>query len=254
MNTQNLEFLKKSLLNLGFGDKVNRELEQKLSAGTPEFTLLARHEFNQQPVDYHLHFKAGDKDGMYFFNKYDTVLQGEGTAKGLTQTFYINRGNGITAKEGFNLMEGRAVYKQLFTKEGQKYQAWLQLDKETLSPGGDREIKRFGEGYGFDLAKAAEGKGIKELETPDGKLQLMRSQNRGNLQQITVARENGDAKYFIAASPQFKTVDLYNDQGKRIKREELLQRAQKPEQSQKQKQQKEELPAKKQQRRSKMNV
>src|SRR6185312_1229837 len=39
MNTQNLDFLKKSLLNLGFGDKVNPDLEKNIGKKVPEFTL-----------------------------------------------------------------------------------------------------------------------------------------------------------------------------------------------------------------------
>ncbi len=39
MNTQNAEFLKKSLLNLGFGDKLNAELDKEMAAKTPEFKL-----------------------------------------------------------------------------------------------------------------------------------------------------------------------------------------------------------------------
>jgi hypothetical protein len=52
---------------------------------------------------------------MYFFNKYDASLQ----AKDMAQTFYINKGSGITAKEAYNLMEGRAVHKELENKEGE---------------------------------------------------------------------------------------------------------------------------------------
>lgn len=255
MNTQNLDFLKKSLLNLGFGDKVNKELEQQISKKTPEFTLAAKHEFNQTPIDYQLHFKAGESEGMYFFNKYDATIP---KAKGedISQTFYINKGNGITAKEAFNLMEGRAVHKQLFNKEGEKYHAWLQLDPDNLTQNGNKEIKRFNENYGFNLEQVLTGKGIKEMENTESKESLLKSLNKGNAQQITVTRGKEEVKYFVTASPQFKTVDLYDHQMKRIKREELLQPSQKNTQSQKNnRQQKEGVPEKKQQsRKRKMTV
>jgi hypothetical protein len=254
MNTQNLEFLTKSLLNLGFGEQVNQQLEKNINEKMPDFTLNAKHEFNQQDVDYTLHFKAGTTDEMYFFNKFDTTLN-KGKEKEQTQSFYINKGNGITAKEGFNLMEGRAVHKTLFNKDSEKYQAWLQLDNDNLSQNGNKEIKRFNENYGFDLESVLSGKGIKELNTVDGAENLYRSLKKGNAQQITVERNGEEKKYFIAASPQFKTVDLYDHQMKKIKREELL----KPEQKQttskkKSEQQKEDAPAKKQSRKTKVHV
>ncbi|MBK0378527.1 hypothetical protein [Mucilaginibacter segetis] len=256
MNTQNAEFLKKTLLNLGFGEKLNAELDKQLEARAPEFNLSAQHEFNQKTVDYTLHFKAGDNQDMYFFNKYDaTINHPENPAKNADQTFYINKGSGITAKEAFNLMEGRAVHKTLFNLEGEKYQAWLTLDDKNLTESGNKRIKHFHENYGYDLEKVIAGKGIKELEEPKTKEDILYSLKKGNMQQITVGSADGDKKFFIAANPQFKTVDLYDHQQKKIKREELLQPAQQTAKSVKQKeQQQEELPAKKQSRKSKLHV
>lgn len=256
MNTQNAEFLKKSLLNLGFGDKLNAELDKAISAKTPEFKLGLQHEFNQKTIDYTLHFKAGDNQEMYFFNKYDaTIKHKDDPAKNIDQTFFINKGSGITAKEAFNLMEGRAVNKQLYNLEGQKYQAWLTLDDKNLTENGNKKIKHYHENYGFDLEKVITGKGIKELDNPKAKEELMYSLKKGNVQQVTVGGEDGDKKYFIAANPQFKTVDLFDHQMKKIKREELLQTDQKPVRNLKQReQQKEDAPAKKQSRKAKVHV
>jgi hypothetical protein len=253
MNTQNLDFLKKSLLNLGFGEQVNEHLEKNINKKVPEFALEAKHEFNQQKVDYNLHFKAGDNQDMYFFNKFDTTLN-KGKEKEQNQTFYITKGNGVTAKEAFNLMDGRAVHKQLFNKEGEKYQAWLQLDNEKTQ-NGNKEIKRFNENYGFDLEQVISGKDIKEMKTAEGQDNLLRSLKKGNAQQITVERNGEEKKFFIAANPQFKTVDLFNHQMKKIKREELLQPEQKQSNSKKQgEQQKEDAPQKKQSKRNKIGA
>ena len=256
MNTQNAEFLKKSLLNLGFGDKLNAELDKEMAAKTPEFKLGLQHEFNQKTVDYTLHFKAGDNHDMYFFNKYDaTINHKDDPAKNIDQTFFINKGSGITAKEAFNLMEGRAVHKQLYNLEGQKYQAWLTLDDKNLTDNGNKKIKHYHENYGYDLEKVIAGKGIKELDDPKAKDELLYSLKKGNAQQITIGTEDSDKKYFIAANPQFKTVDLYDHQMKKIKREELLHTEQKPVRNLKQReQQKEDAPAKKQSRKAKVHV
>lgn len=255
MNTQNVEFLKKSLLNLGFGDKLNVELDKEIAAKTPEFKLGLQHEFNQKKVDYTLHFKAGENQDMYFFNKYDaTINNKDESAKNVDQTFFINKGSGITAKEAFNLMEGRAVHKQLYNLEGQKYNAWLTLDDKNLTDNGNMKIKHYHENYGFDLDKVIAGKGIKELNDPKAKDELMYSLKKGNVQQITVGEGGSEKKYFIAANPQFKTVDLYDHQMKKIKREELLQSDHKPIKSLKQREQREDAPAKKQSRKAKMHI
>jgi hypothetical protein len=69
------------------------------------------------------------------------------------------------------------------------------------------------------------------------------------------AEEKLCQKYFIAANPQFKTVDLFDHQMKKIKREELLNTDPKPVRNLKQrKQQKEDAPAKKHSRKAKVHV
>jgi len=250
MNTQNAEFLKNSLLNLGFGEKLNKELDQKMEKKVPEFTLGVQNDYNGQKVDYNLHFKKGDNADMYFLNKYDATLD-KGKGEELKQSFYINKGHGVTAKEAFNLMEGRAVHKQLYNKENEKYPAWVQLDKENLTEGGNQRMKTFNENYGYEPEKVLAGLGIKEMDGGKGQEDLMRSLKKGNSQQITVERDGQKEKYFISANPQFKTVDVADQHGKKIKREELL----KPGQSQsKGQQQKEVMPEKKQQRQSKVKV
>lgn len=254
MNAQNVEFLKNSLLNLGFGDKVNAELEKQMDMKTPEFILSAEHVFNQQTVNYELHFKAGNNQEMYFLNKFDATLK-KGKDRELKQTFYINKGNGITAKEAFNLMEGRSVHKQLFNREGDQYHAWLKLDNENLTEKGNKQILTYGQNYGYNLEQILTGKGIKEMNTAEGQENLFRSLKKGNAQQITVEKDGGEQKYFITANPQYKTIDLYDNKMKKIKREELLQPQQKNSNDLKNKQQqKEELPAKKQSRKNKMTV
>ncbi|MGH2643034.1 MAG: hypothetical protein ACRDE2_03730, partial [Chitinophagaceae bacterium] len=115
--------------------------------------------------------------------------------------------------------------------------------------------------YGFDMEEVLLGKGIKEMNTQEGQDNLFRSLKKGNVQQITVDRDGGEKKYFIAASPQYKTVDLFDHQQKKIKREELLKPERKPVNSQKQnnnqkqgRQQKEEPAGKKQGSKRKMSV
>ncbi len=254
MNTQNAEFLKKTLLNLGFGEKLNEKLDKKIEAKVPEFQLTTQNEYNGKQVDYQLHFKGGDNNEIYFFNKFDATIKPE-NGESMSQTFYINKGNGVTAKEAFNLMEGRAVHKQLYNQEGEKYHAWIKLDKENLTDGGNMKIRSWNDNYGFKPEEVLAGKGIKEMATDQGRDNLLRSLKKGNAQQITVELEGKESKYFIAANPQFKTVDLYDHQMQKIKREELLKPESAVNKTQKQStQQEEELPGKKQRKTAKQSV
>lgn len=49
----------------------------------------------------------------------------------LFKTDLFQQSKGITGKEAFNLLDGRAVQKDIVTRERQPYKAWIQLDLET---------------------------------------------------------------------------------------------------------------------------
>jgi hypothetical protein len=252
MNTQNLSYLQKQLLNLGFGEGLNTQLEKQISAAPKEFTLEATQAYNQQTVDYRLHYKAGDKDGMYFFNKYDASLQG----KDMQQTFYLNKGSGITAKEAYNLMDGRAVRKQLENLEGQKYNAWLVLDKEQKTDNGNFKLRPYTDNWNYKPERAIDKMDIVGIGEDGAREKLLKSLEKGNRHQVTALKDGKEVKLFLEANPAEHRVKLTNYKGEaqqleHYKKPELKQGQQN---QQKQAQSQEDAPAKKQGKSSKLKV
>lgn len=68
-------------------------------------------------MDYQIDFSKSKQGDMYFVNKYQATLKNEDPGKDKSQTFYINKGNGVTAKEAYNMLDGRAVNKKLMDRE-----------------------------------------------------------------------------------------------------------------------------------------
>lgn len=207
MNTENLSYLQKQLLNLGFGESMNKDLEKQIGSKVPEFTLNWTNAYNKQNVDYNLHFKAGDKEEMYFFNKYDTKLNNT------QQTFYINKGSGITAKEAFNLLEGRAVYKELESKEGEKYKAWVVLDKENKNENGNHKLQTYNEGWNYKPERAIDKMDIVGIGEEGARDKLIKSLEKGNRHQVTALKDGKEVKLFIEANPAEHRVNLTNYKG-----------------------------------------
>ena len=214
MNVKNLEFLKEGLKYLGFGDKLNSDLEGKIKEKPLEFKLNLVGEFNKDNikdrVNYTLDFKKSDQTDMYFLNRYLATLKNEDPKQEKSQTFYITKNSGVTAKEAYNLLSGRAVNKDLNNKEGQPYNTWLQLDFQEKDKNDNYKVKQYHQGYGYDLEMVTSKYPIKEQLNPEDKTKMMKSLEKGNLTQVTFAREGGEDKMFIAANPQYKTLDLYN--------------------------------------------
>ena len=90
---------------------------------------------------------------MYFVNKYQATLKNEDSEKEKSQTFYINKGNGVTAKEAYNMLDGRAVNKKLMDREDNPYQAWLQINFKEKEDNGNHKLNRYHTAYGFDLGE-----------------------------------------------------------------------------------------------------
>jgi hypothetical protein len=71
-------------------------------------------------------------------------------------------------------------------------------------------VKQYHQGYGYDLEMVMSKYPIKEQLNPDDKAKLIKSLEKGNLVQVTFAREGGEQKMFVAANPQYKSLDLYD--------------------------------------------
>ncbi len=221
MNEENVKYLKDNLKYMGFGDKVNEEMEKKVREKNPEFTLHVQTEFNKKPVEADLYFKKSDSTDMYFFNKYDVkVKNSEDASKDLQQTFYINKGHGVTLKESFNLLEGRAVHKNLIDKEGEKYKAWIQLDLGDKDDKGNYKRQQYHENYGYNVNEVLAKYPVKEVLDAKQKEELISSLQKGNVQIVTFVKEGKSEKMFIEADPKNRDFNVYDSKMQLLSKDE----------------------------------
>ena len=214
MNTQNLDYLKDNLKYLGFGEKLYPELEKNIQQGSPEFSLKLQNEYNKDKMEAQLHFRRSEQSDMYFFNRYDAKIATNSDAH--SQTFYLNKGYGVTLKEAYNLLSGRSINKDLTNKEGQLYNAWVQLDFKQSDEKGNFKMKQYHQNYGYDLEKVLNNHPIKELTNEQDKTRLMESLNKGNRQSVTFIDNGSEQKHYIEANPQFKSLNVYDAGMKRV--------------------------------------
>jgi hypothetical protein len=220
MNNDNLKFLSDRIKFAGFGEELNAGLQKAMQEGKPEFQLHFATEFNKKPFEATLNFRKSDDTDMYFFNSYNASLTRNDGEK-VEQKFYLNNGKGITAKEAFNLLDGRAVHKDLVTKEGQPYKAWLQLNPEVRDKNNNVEMKQIHEKYGYNLEAAIGKLAVAELGDPKKKEELMTSLQKGNVQSVTIEKDGSAHKMYMEADPRYKTVKLYDAQMKLVTKENL---------------------------------
>lgn len=225
MNQKNLEYLENQLKYTGFGETFDTELKENMMKGDKDFKIIHTGIMNnglpnKDTLTVELSFKKSEQTDMYFFNSYHVNLQKEENKPGLEQTFYINKDSAsITMKEAYNLMEGRSVNKDLKTKEGESYNCWLKMNFKE-SENGNFKINQYHQNYGYDLEASLAKHSIKELNTPQYKEDLLNSLKKGNLQSVTFVVGGVESKMYVEANPQFKTVNVYDNNLQRINHRE----------------------------------
>ncbi|RAV98858.1 hypothetical protein [Pseudochryseolinea flava] len=211
MDKENLEYLKNSLQRFGFGQKLDADLEKAIASQPEKFTLTHAGEFNNAKdpsrVDFALEFSKSSQNDRYYFNNYKASVVSDDASLQKQQTFYIDKNAGVTAKEAFNLLNGRAVFKDFVNKDKEMYSAWIQLNFEETS-NGNFKIKHFTSNYGYDLEKVLSAYPIKQLDNPQDKENMIASLKKGNL--TLVSEREGNKKMFIEAVPQYKSVNVYD--------------------------------------------
>jgi hypothetical protein len=216
MNQKNFEYLRDQVKYTGFGEGLENSLKEKLNGQTPEFTLNHTAQYSNDIATSTLYFSKSKQSDMYFFNSYRVSLKRENVPDSLEQTFYINKGNNITLKEAYNLMYGRAVNKDLTNKEGQIYNAWIQMDFNQADNNGNYKLKQFHQNYGYDLESVLAKYPIKEMANDDYKSNLLDSLKKGNRQSVTFVRDGAEQKNYIEANPRFKTINIYDSNMRRL--------------------------------------
>lgn len=226
MNEQNADYLKNQLRYTGFGEELNAKLDESISLGKPEFTLFHSINFGKDSVVATLHFKKSDTADMYFFNRYNLLVKNSLHPDAAKHTFYINKNeDNITLKEAYNLMCGRAVYKELTNKEQEKYNAWIQLDFKQKDNHENFAMKKFNDTY-FRLEETLAKYPIKDMLLEDTRDRMVRSLQRGNMQMITLGNGEQSRQLFVEVAPQFKSLNFYDSNMKRVMRESITQERQ----------------------------
>ena len=229
MNEKNFKYLDDQIFYTGFGREHSATLKEKMLEGKPEFVIAHQQDFGKDNVAATLHFKKSNEGDMYFLNSYQLMLKNQQHPEPIKQAFYVNNDmrrkeqEDITLKEGYNLLSGRAVNKNLVNKEGTTYNAWVQLDFKVTDKHGNYEEKKFHQNYGYDLDQVLAKHSIKELADQTQKERLMESLQRGNRQSVTLIVNSEEKKVFVEAAPQFKEkgLNFYEAGGQKIRSEKL---------------------------------
>lgn len=215
------QFHEKQFRRIGMIEAYNDALKSQMLKGEPQIIHGFSKEVEGDKVSVQLYLQKYPALDAYEIKKFELSLQKAGQDNMIGQTFYIGeaklihasggkltyRQNRYTLKEGYNLLSGRAVHKQLVGREGDPFEAWVKLDMKSKLANGNYETNFFTDKYGFSLDKVLKEYPIKELSNIRYTISLIESLHRGNLQSVTFMHKNGaEEKLFV--TPDLKTGSL----------------------------------------------
>lgn len=225
INEKNYDYLKNQIKFSGFGEELNAALKEHMEKKDPEFHLRHQAKFGNDEVNSTLHFSRSRESDLYFFNKYDLEIKKPGQEESLKQTYYMGKENNLTLKERYNMLEGRAVFKEYNRLEmvgagpdarwqatDQTYKAWTELNfKNTDDQGNFLPRKMF-----WEHEKSLDRFPIKELADNYERSRLLTSLEKGNVQRVTVTIDGQDTKVNLSANPQLKTFTFHDANMKKL--------------------------------------
>jgi hypothetical protein len=225
MNEKNYDYLKSQIKFLGFGENLQGELMNKIKEQPEAFSLNHQVKFGADEVSSKLNFTRSKESDLYFFNSFDLSLKKPGNEQELKQSYYVGKENNFTLKERYNLLDGRAVFKEFnrleLTGEGkdakfratdETYKAWTDLNfKDTDQQGNFLPKKMY-----WDHEKELSKYPVKELENNYDKTRLLAAMEKGNYARATVVKNGQEVNVLVSANPRQTSLDFYDQNMQRV--------------------------------------
>ena len=244
MNENNLEYLKKTLDNLGFNNKLNEVLETAIRREIPNFNLgiMTTHRplhsvdpkgARTEKVSFDLNFNRSKDSDMYFLNDYKVTLQQKDNAVVRSHTFNLERDFRMTALQAFKLLAGQSVEKEVFLKnkneqnqesstKQERTPVWFKLNLEVKDAYGNHPMRTFRPEYGYDVEAALKKYPIKGLKDAEKLQEISKALRSGNIVQADLQIGRRTVPVTLAANPQMKTIDIYDKDRSQIRDEAIF--------------------------------
>lgn len=213
-NMRNMEGM---LRSKGFDDDVIAAMREKVSAGKgTEFNIPYESKVDGKRFSGQVHFE-GNPGGPYVPDHY-TLDLGKDSGRPLRENaFYFTVGYDVNLREGFNLMQGRAVYREpLFDRDHHGY--WITLKDERIAQGVvdlsyDHAVRTVEHG----IAASS----LKGLLLPEIKKQLAEALKQGDRTMLTVETMGLTKQVWVEMDPLREGLKLTDQKGKVVGLAEL---------------------------------
>jgi len=241
MDTNNFEYLKKSLDFLGFGTHLNKVLEEGIAKQSPSFSIgfnqrYIPSEFKSNPTQgvdqmhFELRFNKSKTSEVYFLNAMDAKLIRYDNPVAIQKRFEMDNHNRISALQSYKLLCGQSFQKDIFVQDlddldgnkSKRIPVWHKLDLKVTDKDGEHPMKFFFPEYGFDLALTLDRYPILDMQDTEKRESVIKALRFGNLISLKMEVEGKTIPVYLSADPEFKCLNVYNEHMHPLGNEQLF--------------------------------
>jgi hypothetical protein len=116
----------------------------------------------------------------------------------------------VKLKEVYNLLQCRAVFKEIAPSKGDKYNAWVQLNFKEKDAAGDFKLIKYRSHHGYELTNVLNKYPIRELTDNDLRDVIVQALKSGGSRSVTFLKPSGKTeKKIIEANLTLKTINIF---------------------------------------------
>lgn len=217
---KNLNDLKDQIKYLGFGEepRVHNELAENLASGKDFIINVSsdKASFKNNEINFELRFQKSENSEKFYLNSFLANLKNDEKDVNLSHTFSAN--GSYTAKAAINLLEGRSVRTQIYSKHSEeKEDAFVKLQlNEEKNEKGNFKLQVFNKNYGIDVEKIID-KAKLQFENEKHREITTKSLEKGNIVSVKFPDQKSniiEGKAIL--NPQYKMLNLYDNKMKRV--------------------------------------
>jgi hypothetical protein len=218
MKIEEVEKMDEKHFRKGFDTHLNEEYRKQLASGEPEFTIghQVTSTKDADEMTYLLSYRRDDEKGEVYLNTIHASLKSNDFEGVREHTF--TDASMITAGEMQRMLkygEKVSVYKSLFNKENQPYNAWLSINVNgAKNDYGDYPANSYHDNYfkkePFVIAEELKRLTVpvKEAEMPAEIEKMEKVFKKANLYEATILHNGAEAKGFLSVNPGQRRIDV----------------------------------------------
>ncbi|MCF3109595.1 hypothetical protein LL912_12510 [Niabella sp. CC-SYL272] len=205
----NAKYLARGMFYLGFGDRHNPELVEKLNSGATTFQINHSATWDKKGTEYAIDFKKAEDSDYRVLSGFRVTIEGDPSK---SQYFSVYKNNGMTAKQAFNMTEGRAACKTQ-TLGNLKLDTWYKLEMNEKTKNGNYIQKMYNRDHRFSVERGLENLPWSQNEGRGMPAWAADDLRKGNLFQGALTIDGKEVAVDVVVDPKKREVQAYDAAG-----------------------------------------